>query len=954
MNNYKAFCKPTLATALSGVGLDQTYHRAEGQYLYFYDSESRERRVLDLLGGYGAVLLGHNHPEFVRVMVSQLEEGVAFHNQFSYRDGAAQLAAQLQPLLREGTGWNERFLCAFASTGAESVEVALMHAEAYRGQKLDLLEETLKQGFDQVSLHDDISICTDSRRKVENALDIRGELPDRDLWQAVQAFNRKQLYRPPVFIALKHAFHGKLGSTVQLTHGEIYRHPVRRLGLPIHFSGPGELTVEALKKLREQQQDFVFKPVVKDGGIEFESLVLPLVAGILVEPVQGEGGVHCLDEEQVSLLHGARDYLQCHLIADEVQSGCGRCGTFLAGSEIGLKPDYVVLSKALGGGISKIGLVAIRESQYKADFDLKQSSTFGEDDLSARVASAYVRALTSDNGAALDLVREKGQLLHTALCRLQAEYPDIVAEVRGKGLLQGVVFQDQSRCHSQFIRTVVYQEALGYLIAGHLLAEHDIRIAPPASTGNVLRIEPSVQISEQDIDRLSSALGQVCLALRYQDTGFLMGYLYRKSASDRLAPADYREWYDCLEPVAEGAADVKVAFINHLISSEWIRQVDPALHNLDDSQADKFLERFGFDRRVAPFPPVRMRSPSGRTVDFILYPISATSRQIGEMLARQDLAEIREAIDERIMAAREDGCTVAGLGMFTSVVTNNGKAVNVGDMKLTTGNALTAAMAIEAVKQTIGQRGARIETAAVIGAAGNIGAVYSSLVAEMCDNLVLIGSGRPGSARRVARTAAQVCSDLLGEVVVDGGRNARGIAAFLADCGRDRGWLAPAFAADRGAGAQVLEELDGSGQSSPIKVSEDLSDIADADLIICATNASEAFIDPAHIKKGAIVCDISVPHNISDEVLKTRPDITCVRGGIVSTPNGESLDPRARAYLKTGQVYACMAESIVMGFDQYPGHYSYGNISKAQVTEIERRAGDHGMGLAEFKKTESM
>ena len=118
--------------------------------------------------------------------------------------------------------------------------------------------------------------------------------------------------------------------------------------------------------------------------------------------------------------------------------------------------------------------------------------------------------------------------------------------------------------------------------------------------------------------------------------------------------------------------------------------------------------------------------------------------------------------------------------------------------------------------------------------------------------------------------------------------------------------------------------------------------------------SEEAILDVNRLMSNALICDVSIPHNLSDKDLALRPDVSCIRGGIVGTPNGESLDARARAYLDPGQIYACMAESVILGLESVEQHYSYGDLSKSQVDEILVMAQKQGFFLAGSKDKGSM
>jgi len=123
MNNvqqYKTHCRPKLTELLQALKLDKTYSRAEGNYL---QTDSGEK-ILDLVGGFGCTILGHNHPEIVAEAISALAQGVAINAQGSIRKESAQLAQRLSEL----TGHDHGYLTNFSNSGTESVEAAIKHA----------------------------------------------------------------------------------------------------------------------------------------------------------------------------------------------------------------------------------------------------------------------------------------------------------------------------------------------------------------------------------------------------------------------------------------------------------------------------------------------------------------------------------------------------------------------------------------------------------------------------------------------------------------------------------------------------------------------------------------------------------------------------------------------------------------------------------------------------------
>ncbi len=148
-----------------------------------------------------------------------------------------------------------------------------------------------------------------------------------------------------------------------------------------------------------------------------------------------------------------------------------------------------------------------------------------------------------------------------------------------------------------------------------------------------------------------------------------------------------------------------------------------------------------------------IRSKLGMAVEFTLYPLCMDSNAMADYIISGDLDVIRKEVGNRILDARADGYRVAGLGMYTSIVTNNCQALKIPDMALTSGNALTIGMGLEAIEQGCKQQGLELhaQTAAVVGAAGNVASTYASLLSAAVDHVILIGSGRDGSLRRLEK-----------------------------------------------------------------------------------------------------------------------------------------------------------------------------------------------------------
>ncbi len=110
------------------------------------------------------------------------------------------------------------------------------------------------------------------------------------------------------------------------------------------------------------------------------------VSGIFVEPIQGEGGIHILSKDFLEFCRRTASEHEIPLIFDEIQCGMGRTGTFTYSEQTGVIADYYLFSKSLGGGLSKISALLIKDTLYEEDFGFIHTLTFAEDDHSSALA----------------------------------------------------------------------------------------------------------------------------------------------------------------------------------------------------------------------------------------------------------------------------------------------------------------------------------------------------------------------------------------------------------------------------------------------------------------------------------------------------------------------------------------------------------------------------------------
>ncbi|MEO7734461.1 MAG: acetylornithine/succinylornithine family transaminase [Kofleriaceae bacterium] len=245
------------------------------------------------------------------------------------------------------------------------------------------------------------------------------------------------------------SFHGRSIGTVSITGQDKYREGFGPLFGPIEFIDYGDL--EAATKALEGRT----------------------ACAIIVEPIQAEGGIVVAPPGYLAGLRRLCDDTGTILIFDEVQTGVGRTGRWFGYEHDGVHPDVMSLAKGLGGGIP-IGALACSEKASqglaaKAGGAVPHASTFGGNALACAAANAVFDIIETEG--LIDRVTQAGQYLATRLADLVGEFPGHVTEVRGRGLLRGIVVsgapgQITARCREQ-----------GMLVS--IAGDKVVRFAPP-------------------------------------------------------------------------------------------------------------------------------------------------------------------------------------------------------------------------------------------------------------------------------------------------------------------------------------------------------------------------------------------------------------------------------------------------------------------------------------------
>ncbi|MGI8552581.1 MAG: acetylornithine transaminase [Dehalococcoidia bacterium] len=262
-------------------------------------------------------------------------------------------------------------------------------------------------------------------------------------------------------ISTTNAFHGRTLAAVTASGTERYKAPFGPLP-------PGFITVAF------------------DDVEAIKQATTPKTCAIMLEPVQGEGGVNIPSDDYLRDVRAWCDERNILLVFDEVQTGIGRTGTLFAYQQTGIEPDVMTLAKGLAGGVP-IGALLAKEGVAATFVPGDHGSTFGGNPLATAAGYAVLKYIVDEDLSSQ--VRQKGEHLLTKLHSLEDRH-SAVSEVRGKGLL----------CAVQFSADLAEQVTRGCLEAGLLVNQ----LKP-----NLIRLSPPLIVSEAELDQAVAIIDQV-------------------------------------------------------------------------------------------------------------------------------------------------------------------------------------------------------------------------------------------------------------------------------------------------------------------------------------------------------------------------------------------------------------------------------------------------------------
>ncbi len=286
------------------------------------------------------------------------------------------------------------------------------------------------------------------------------------------------------------SFHGKTFGALSVTGRDKYQKPFEPL-LPGCHSVPFN-DVDALVKALSS-----FSP-----------------AAFIVEPIQGEGGIITPSKEYFKQVQKICKKYSTLLIIDEVQTGLGRTGKMFACERHHIEPDVLCLAKSLGGGTMPIGAFVTKDAIWRKayggmDKATLHTSTFGGNSRAAAAGLATLQVIYEEN--LLDKTKQNGDFFLDQLNRLKNKHP-LIKEVRGQGLMIGLEFNQVEGLGDKLsmgITNKLSQEYMGSLVAGELMNEFKIITAYTLNNPNVIRLEPPLIVSREELEAVVDAFDKI-------------------------------------------------------------------------------------------------------------------------------------------------------------------------------------------------------------------------------------------------------------------------------------------------------------------------------------------------------------------------------------------------------------------------------------------------------------
>ncbi|ENR87757.1 hypothetical protein C981_02595 [Brucella abortus 78/32] len=312
---------------------------------------------------------------------------------------------------------------------------------------------------------------------------------------AIKVAERAAGPKKPKIVYAENSFHGKTKGVLSITDSGLYR---------------GEF------KLVDNTVRVPFGDIT---AIENAFRSDPEIGTIVLETVQGGGGIIQADAEFWQKLRQLCDRYGVIWVADEVQCGFGRTGKFYAFEHYGVIPDVTALAKSLGGGKAAMAAMIARRDIYMKAYGTPKTAMIHAMATFGGIGEACITAIEAVNilydEQLIDNSAEVGDYLLERLKELQVRYPGLLKDVRGKGMMVGLEFHDFSQAMPMVLRPMLamlddkLKGSLPGFIGSHLLRDHGVLVAFTEYNRNVIRLEPPLICQRAHVDEFIKALDEV-------------------------------------------------------------------------------------------------------------------------------------------------------------------------------------------------------------------------------------------------------------------------------------------------------------------------------------------------------------------------------------------------------------------------------------------------------------
>jgi len=440
--------------------------------------------------------------------------------------------------------------------------------------------------------------------------------------------------------------------------------------------------------------------------------------------------------------------------------------------------------------------------------------------------------------------------------------------------------------------------------------------APVFSHSHVLRLEPPFTIGEREVNRMISALDTMCDAIDRKDYFAIVRYLVGSTSQTTSRPQFAVPNRPNPSRIARTATKKgSFAFFIHPTEDQDLVCCDPSFEQFSSSEFVAWKNYLEETEPSVVYHLDNVRSVTDSEAEGWLIAVGL----LPDRMLKSSLRKTQTILKDGLSLAKDKGARILGLGGFTSVVTKGGQSLTGQGIAITSGSCLTSVVTVESLIEVVERSGRGMSELdlTIVGATGAVGRLTALLLAQRVDNLTLLGNPSSRDSKDRLLSVADEIRTLFSRR------------------------LARTSVADHHGNSRMCHEP--MSISPHVECSWDLnSALTNADIVVVATNAVTSLINPGHLRPGTIVCDISKPRNVSDEVVQQRPDVFVFDGGLVELPDVVHFGPNLQGF-RPGVTLGCLAEAMLLALEQDYNDHSIGQkLTLEEAEYIGSLARKHG------------